>query len=95
MFEVDSPWEVLVFKLCNAVTSCCSLPVTLGKASYSGSGCYSLPVAKLLASSLVQGEQKQKKERVYSQCREHQNVIDTSYSCALVACWVKGLRVRV
>ena len=28
-----------------------------------------------------QGEQKQKKERVYTQCREHQNVIDTSYSC--------------
>eukprot|EP00439_Symbiodinium_sp_Y106_P069202 s1199_g11.t2 len=26
-------------------------------------------------------EQKQKKERVYTSCREHQNVIDTSYSC--------------
>ncbi|CAJ1374639.1 unnamed protein product [Effrenium voratum] len=26
-------------------------------------------------------EQKQKKERVYTQCRQHQNVIDASYSC--------------
>lgn len=31
----------------------------------------------------IQGEQKQKKERVYRRARRHQNVIDASYDCGL------------